>query len=203
MTARHAEDVRARRFRASRIIPIAAVMLAIIWVVWIKQVKPYFVPRNFGVVKEGAIYRSGKNTPRMLRHLCADLDIRTIVNLGRSSAECGLAAELGVNYYEFDLPGDGTGDAEKWVEVLSLIADPDRQPVLVHCDSGAQRTTTAVMLYRVIVQGQTITDSYPESFEFKHEADEWLLLAYIADNLDRIRDGYARLTAGEAPGGHD
>jgi protein tyrosine/serine phosphatase len=196
MTARH--TARAGPVRVIRLIMIAAGMLAIAWVVWVKQVKPYFVPRNFGVVREGAIYRSGQNTPRMLRHLCNDLGIRTIVDLEGSEAERGLAAELGVDYHEFDLPGDGTGDVEKWVEVLSLIADPDRQPVLVHCNAGAQRTTTAVMLYRVIVEGRTITDSYPESFEYKHAADEWRLLAYLADHLDEIRDEYVRSPAGEA-----
>jgi len=33
----------------------------------------------------------------------------------------------------------------------------------------------------------SVTEAYPESFDYKHEPDEWELLAYLADNLPSIR----------------
>jgi len=60
---------------------------------------------------------------------------------------CNVAAKPGIECVEFLLPSDGTGDPEKYVRALQLMTDPQRQPVLVHCGAGAQRTSTAVILY--------------------------------------------------------
>ncbi len=169
---------------------------------WYKWIRPEFYARNFGDVEPGAIYRSGQNSPRVLRELCEEHGIRTIIDLGgargpndATEAERRLAAELGIERYEFLFPADGTGNPNKYVQVLSLMADPDKQPVLVHCAAGAQRTSTAVILYRTVVEGMSVTQAYPESFDFKHEPDEWILLAHIADNLPHIREAFRRQSA--------
>ena len=41
------------------------------------------------------------------------------------------------------------------VRFLQIVTDPRRQPVLVHCQHGADRTGTMCALYRVAVQGWT------------------------------------------------
>ena len=189
------------RINVVAIITLFAIIAAILWHQWIK---PEFLPRNFGVVQQGAIYRSAQPSPRVLRQLCAEYHIKTILDLGgaagfdrKTQAQRDVAAELGIERFEFLLPSDGTGDPEKYVRVLQLISDPKRQPVLVHCGAGAQRTSTAVILYRTLIQGMSVAEAYPESFDYKHEPDEWELLAYLADNLPRIRELYwaSRTTA--------
>jgi hypothetical protein len=165
-------------------------------VLWHKVIRRQLFPRNFGVVVDGAIYRSGQNSPRVLRDMCDDLGIRTIIDLGGMSdasetrAERAIAADLGVRRYEFGLSGDGTGDPDKWAAVERLLADERNHPVLVHCAAGAQRTSTAVLLYRHLVEGAPITEAYPETFEYKHKPDEWILLAFLTDHLDEIKRSF-------------
>jgi len=182
------------RISVVAIITLFAIIGALLWHQWIK---PEFLPRNFGVVQDGAIYRSAQHSPRVLRQLCTEYHIKTILDLGgaagfdsKTQAQRDVAAELGIERVEFLLPSDGTGDPEKYVRALQLMRDPQRQPVLVHCGAGAQRTSTAVILYRTVIQGMSVTEAYPESFSYKHKPDEWELLAYIADNLPKIRELY-------------
>jgi len=162
-------------------------------VIWIKCVKYEILPRNLGVVKEGTIYRSGQHSGRVLRQLCAELHLRTIIDLGgrewenpRTQAEQRIAQEMGVTRYAFGLPGDGTGDPDKWAAVVQVMADPANHPVLVHCATGAQRTTTATLLYQHIVDGKAIREVYPDCFNYKHKPDEWEIVAYLADHVGQI-----------------
>lgn len=166
-------------------------------ILWHKVIRDYVVPRNFGVVEDGAIYRSGRLTTNTLRKLHDEYDIHTVVDLGAfepgSDAEHdeqSLSEQLGMTRFRFSLIGDGTGDPNKYIETVRIMADPSRQPILVHCSAGAQRTSTAVILYRHLVEGIPIHEAYPESFDFKHEPENYHLLAYLADNIEAIRASY-------------
>lgn len=186
---------------------LSAVLVLAGAVAWHKHGRYWFFPRNFGVVVEGRIYRSGQNSERVLRRLARELGLRTIVDLGGTGdkpatrAERALAEELGIRRYEFGLPGDGTGDPDRWAAVERILADESAQPLLVHCAAGAQRTGTAVLLYRNLIEGRPIAEVYPETFEHGHEPDEWELLAFLADHLDEIRAAYETNVprAAEAP----
>lgn len=133
-------------------------------------------PRNFGVVEEGKLYRSGRQTPAMFERLVREHRIKTIVDMGafaEGSREEEFAARtakaLGVDRLVFRLEGDGTGDPNSYVRALRVIADPARQPVLIHCAAGAQRTSGCIMLYRNITQGQPLDKVYEEAFDFEHD----------------------------------
>jgi protein tyrosine/serine phosphatase len=165
-------------------------------VVWHKYARHLFFPRNFGVVVDGRIYRSGQNSSGVLRRLAKDLKLRTIIDLGGTSGKPAARAEravteaLGIRRYEFGFPGDGTGDPDKWAAVERILADETAHPVLVHCAAGAQRTGTAVLLYRNLIEGWPIAEAYPEAFEYGHDPDQWALLAFLTDHLDEIRAAY-------------
>ena len=166
--------------------------------IWHKNIRHELFPRNFRVVVEGRIYRSGQLTERMLRGVCREYSIRSIIDLSvqdqarpETIMERRVSGEIGVTRHEFSLAGDGSGDPQHYVAVLGLMADAENHPILVHCAAGAQRTSAAVILYRHIVEGRSLREAYPESFEFGHKPDEWELLAYLAENLDRIRASMA------------
>jgi len=182
-----------------RVLAVLAVVLLCIGagVAWHKELRHHVFPRNFGVVTPNAIYRSGRLTPNMLHALRDDYGVRTLIDLGDITAGDEtdlegerLADELGMDRFRFNFSGDGTGDPNHYVTVLHLMTDPARQPVLVHCSAGAQRTSGAVILYRAIVEGVPVEVAYPESFEFKHDPDDYELLAYLADHLELIRVSY-------------
>ncbi|MBL0927545.1 MAG: tyrosine-protein phosphatase [Phycisphaerales bacterium] len=162
---------------------------------WDAFVKDRIIPRNFGVVEAGQIYRSGRLTPETMEKVVRQNGIRTVVDLGawkegspedeaaRAAAERNGAVRVRLPRLE----GDGTGDPNSYVLALRMMADPSKRPVLVQCAAGAQRTGACVILYRHVVEGRPIAEVYPESFEHRHDpGDNWKMLAYLADWAEPI-----------------
>jgi protein tyrosine/serine phosphatase len=204
----------------SQWIGVAVAALLVAWAtvaIYRNQVRYNLWPRNFGIVEEGKIYRAGEQNPGMLRHLVERYKIKTIVDLGaydsnpRGERQEVLAAKaLNVERFEFPLKGDGTGDPNNYVKALHVITDSTKQPVLVHCSTGAQRTGGCIVLYRVATQGKTVEQVYAETLQYKHDpADNPNLRPYLdkwAAEISRsFRSGqtipYApeRIDAGASP----
>lgn len=159
-------------------------------------------PRNFGTVVEGKIYRSGRQSPAQLKKLVEQHAIRTIVDLGSCAPgspeedRAALTAKaLGVDRKVFILWGDGTGDPNRYVQALRIIADPSRQPVLVHCATGAQRTSACTIFYRNIFEGKPVDASYEEAKLFKHSPTRNpKLKPYVDRWAEPIKKAYATST---------
>lgn len=157
-----------------------------------------FNPKNFGVVEEGRIYRSGELTPSSLSRIVEQYHIRTIVDLGaypegsgEEQREQRTAKALGLTRYVLRLEGDATGNPNHYVHALKIINDPARQPVLVHCSAGTQRTGCLVMLQRHIVEGKPYSDVFHEATEHRHDpGDNPHLLLMLADWTDKIAESY-------------
>lgn len=117
---------------------------------------------HFDVVKPGLLYRSGRLTPDQLKAAVARYQIRTVVSFlvpgPEVDAEAEWVRELGVDFLNLPMPGDGFGRADQFREVLEAVDDPDRRPVLVHCARGTCRTGAAVALYRYERDGWTVED---------------------------------------------
>jgi protein tyrosine phosphatase (PTP) superfamily phosphohydrolase (DUF442 family) len=177
-----------------RTVLLVALAIAALAVLWHKEVRDHLIPRNFGVVEAGALYRSGRLTPRATRLAVERHGIKTIVDLGaydkhpdREEQARRTAEALGVTRYVFPLVGDGTGNPNAYVAALRVITDPANQPVLVHCSAGSERTSGCVMLYEKAVHGRAFADTYPQMTRHKHDPSENpLLMSYIADHADDI-----------------
>jgi protein tyrosine/serine phosphatase len=142
-------------------------------------------PKNFGIVAEGKLYRSGWLTPAATHRVVRKHGIRTIVDLGgfdkrpEDNRAAALTAQaLGVERFEFRLQGDGTGDPNIYVEALRIITDPSKHPVLVHCSAGSERTGACIMLYRELVEGReregpsANPDVMRDTRRFGHDPDD-------------------------------
>lgn len=169
---------RARSPHLRRIITITLIVLACVGlgVLWQKVLKDHFVIRNFGVVEEGKIYRSGRLTEGTLEKVHDGYHIKTIVDFGayppgspQEKTEAEFAQRNGIKRVVLSLYGDGTGNPNAYVEALKLMTDPASQPVLVHCSAGAQRTGVAVMLYRNLYQNVPMETAYTEAQDFRHD----------------------------------
>ena len=112
--------------------------------------------------KRGILYRSGQLTASQLTEATRRYGIRTVVNLQMPgeelAAERELTRELGVDFVNLPMPGDGFGEEWQFREILKIIDDPERRPVLVHCARGTCRTGAAVAMYRFERDGWTIDD---------------------------------------------
>lgn len=155
---------------------VLAILLALAaFGVWNSVLRPNLFPKNFGTVEPGKVFRSGWLTPHATRLVHERHHIKTIVDLGgfdkRPTDERTAqrtAQALGIERFAFRLEGDGTGNPNIYAAALRLINDPARQPVLIHCSAGAERTGGCVVLQRVIEEGQTLDQAYPETLQFGH-----------------------------------
>ncbi|MEO0512249.1 MAG: tyrosine-protein phosphatase [Planctomycetota bacterium] len=179
---------------------MVAALLAVgaaVWV-WDAFVKYQWSPKNFGVIVSGEIYRSGELLPGTTRMVAEAREIRTIVDLGAhepGSIEEGVAQRtadaLGIDRIVFDLQGDATGDPNAYLRTLRIMTDPERQPVLVHCAAGSERTGAAVALYRQIVEGVALDDAYEETKAHKHRSRRNPRLRAVLERWsDPIREAF-------------
>lgn len=195
--------------RRLRWIVLVIAAVAGVWIAWHKEIRHHFLARNFGVVEEGVLYRSGRLTPSATERLRTRYGIRTIIDLGAYDRDPHghelaerTAAALGITRYEFWLVGDGTGNPNCYVAALRVLSDPANHPVLVHCASGAQRTSGLAMLYQKAFHGRPFEETYPAMRAFKHDPENNpQLMSYLADHgeeiLRALRSG--GLVAGHRP----
>jgi protein tyrosine phosphatase (PTP) superfamily phosphohydrolase (DUF442 family) len=194
----------------SQVLVIAAIALTVVVaVLWSTTLRYRVFPKNFGVVEEDVLYRSGYLTPPMLRRVIREHGIRTVVDLGgsdkhpqRNAAERAVADDLGIARIEVRLSGDGTGDPDLYATALRVMADPANQPVLVHCAAGSQRTTVAVALFEHLVLDRPVVNSLRESIErHRHDPeDNPIAVSYLVENIDLIRTMYEGTRPDEATG---
>jgi tyrosine-protein phosphatase SIW14 len=120
--------------------------------------------RNFHVVEEGVLYRSGQLTPSAFDQVVKERNIRTVVSLRTTrvegklppdSWEEGYCASHGLKHVRI-VPrvwgSDEKGEipAEQAVqEFLSVMDKRENYPVLVHCFAGIHRTGTMCAIFRM------------------------------------------------------
>ncbi|MFM9995916.1 MAG: tyrosine-protein phosphatase [Phycisphaerales bacterium] len=173
------------------------------------HVRDNIFPKNFGVVDEGKVYRAGGLTPAAFRAVAAEHGIKTFVDLGAwpaGSAEDRRAQRtaeaLGVKRFRLELVGDGTGNPNHYVNTLRIMTDPARQPVLVHCGAGSERTGIAVILYRNLTLDTPIDEAYKETQRYKHRPTrnpklKEVLARFAEPILAAYRDGSSIVIPGE------
>jgi protein-tyrosine phosphatase len=168
-----------KRPRRGRIILGAAALALVITftIVWYTGLRNRFLPMNFGVVEPGKIYRSGQISPSVLRRTLADNRIGLIVNLSSpyednpdARAEPLIASEMGVPRISLPLNGQGVGDPSYYPKAIAAIVNANREgkAVLVHCQSGAQRTGGVIATYRILVEGKSKEEAFAEAKRYGH-----------------------------------
>jgi len=133
---------------------------------WFGFIRYRVIPKNFGVVDSGHIYRSGQISAPLIKKILTKYNIRVIINLTSMDpnkpdkltcdklAEEKAAAELNIKVLRFPMSGNGTGDINDYAAAVTAIANAEKQnlPVLVHCIAGAARTGGIIAIYRLLVQ---------------------------------------------------
>ena len=144
------------------------------------------------------VYRSGIPTQAEGYAQLKQMGMKTVVSLlqpyetaGKPS-EAAAFAGMGIGYA--DIPVDWTDwpPFQQIDEALTIMTDPSKQPVLIHCTCGNDRTGIFSASYRVVVQGWT-----PEQAAAEAKADYWKFPAM--GDLAQFLSSYARYRAGTVP----
>jgi tyrosine-protein phosphatase SIW14 len=116
----------------------------------------HFIPKRFAVVEAGKVYRGGEQEAGPYARIIQERGIRTVVTLLDEEAEDRLerveremVAELELKRLRFPMPGDGRGEFDVLEGAAAAIADPQNQPVFLHCAAGVHRTGATVAVYRM------------------------------------------------------
>ncbi len=125
---------------------------------WAKPVELKGVP-NLHKVSD-TLYRSAQPTAEGMKNLKA-MGIKTVVNLRSFHSDRDELGETGLAYEHITMKTWHPEEKEA-VRFLQIVTDPKRQPVLVHCQHGADRTGTMCALYRIAVQKWSRDDATEE-----------------------------------------
>lgn len=124
---------------------------------------------NFGRVDDN-YFRGAQPEDRDYDDLAA-IGVKTVIDLTRDGqkGERMMVERAGMTFYRIPLttserPPDG---AVK--QFLSLVNDPARQPVYVHCQGGQHRTGVMTAVYRMTKYGWTENKAYDEMKQYKFE----------------------------------
>lgn len=170
----------------------------VIW--WYAGLRNRFFPDNFGVVEPGRIFRSAQIHPRILRQTLAENHIAVILDLAHETtpeaqAEQTIAADMGIEQHHWTLSGNGTGNPAIYTEALEQIIRCTREgkPVLVHCQSGSQRTSGVIAAYRILVEHWSKDDAFAEAKRFHHRpSSNPLLFPYVEEHLSQWKSELER-----------
>jgi protein tyrosine/serine phosphatase len=166
------------------------------WALWMNVFRDWFRPHDWGVVEPGRIYRSGQLSRHLLRRTLRQHNIGLIVSLSGDlpptadvRAEKAAAAEMGIRRLGWNIRGTGVGNAREYAEALAEIDRARRQgtPVLVHCQTGSERTGAAVAYWRVLVQHRSGADAYAEMRYYHHSPKENpKLVPYLNEHMGEM-----------------
>ncbi len=125
---------------------------------------------NFHVVEPGRLYRAGLGSKSALERILYKYPVHTIITL-----TCDVSPRL----HELEQFMDGRKDithikmpravtvvptVEDTCRVLSIFADSNNWPVLIHCEHGKDRTGCFVIMHRVIDDGWPFEKALHEAY---------------------------------------
>ncbi len=134
------------------------------------------------------LYRGAQPSKEGMKQLKI-LGIKTVINLRAFHSDSDELKDVNLStehiYFKTWHP-----ETEDVVRFLKIVTDPNKMPVFVHCQHGADRTGTMCAIYRIAVQGWTKDEAIEEmtngGFGFHEIWDN--LIEYIHElDIEMIR----------------
>jgi protein tyrosine/serine phosphatase len=200
----------AKRWALPLVLIIAGICGMIGW--WYGGLRNRFEPVNFGVVEPGKLYRSGQISEHVIGRTLQSNHIGLVLSLSGDEsadleAEKKATADYGVNrVYLGGLAGDGIGDPRVYPRALAEIikANQNGKAVLVHCQSGAQRTGGVIAAYRILVEGKDPEQAFAEMRRYGHDPrHNPALVPFIRQHLSQWKEQLAQLEAAASTAAHN
>jgi tyrosine-protein phosphatase SIW14 len=132
---------------------------------------------NFHEVNEH-VYRGAQPNKEGFAAL-AKLGVKTVLDLRGEKSERGVVEGAGMHYVRLAWSGYKAPTGEQVSAVLSLMNDNSAWPVFLHCRRGADRTGTAIALYRITHDHWTNQQALEEAKSFGMSSSEVLMQRFI------------------------
>ena len=120
---------------------------------------------NLGVVAEGKVYRSAQPDYQGVKRLFGRdgsvLDLEDNSD-GEAAAREIWMKNFGLKYFKLRVNVLSNMTVEDFDLIVETLKNPANQPILVHCQSGADRTGVACAAYRMAVDGWTLAEAWEE-----------------------------------------
>jgi protein tyrosine phosphatase (PTP) superfamily phosphohydrolase (DUF442 family) len=128
---------------------------------WAQPIRMEGVP-NLHKVSDN-LYRSAQPTAEGMRNL-KKMGVKTIVNLRSFHTDWDEIGNTGLAYEHIYMKA-WHPEEEDIVRFLKIVTRPEKSPVLVHCQHGADRTGAMCVVYRIAIQGWTQEEAVKEMIE--------------------------------------
>lgn len=153
---------------------------------WAKRVKKDSLKNMYKVTDN--FYRSAQPSATDMSEL-KKMGIKTIINLRRHHTD---KDELsGIEIESIHIPINTWHMKDKYViEFLKIATNSTKQPILLHCKHGSDRTGTMCAMYRIVVQNWSKDDAIKEMKEggFGYHKMWKNLIKYIKNvDIDKIK----------------
>jgi tyrosine-protein phosphatase SIW14 len=101
----------------------------------------------------------------------AAIGVKTVIDLTRDGKrnEKAMVERAGMTFFRIPLTTSERPADPAVKQFLSIVNDPARQPVYVHCQGGQHRTGVMTAVYRMTKYGWTEDKAYDEMKEYKFE----------------------------------
>lgn len=180
-----------RRNKALRVVAASVLLAGAVFGGYIGYLQ---LSGNFHTVVDGQLYRSAQLSPAQLERRVRADGIKTIINLrGESTdatwynSEIATAQQLGVKHIDFKM-SSGTVLTPERADELVAIMKAAPKPILIHCQSGADRTGLVSVIYSQQIAG--INEDVAErqlSVRYGHVAIPHISSVYAMDvSWDRL-----------------
>lgn len=128
---------------------------------WAAPIEKPGLPNLHKVSK--TLYRGAQPTAQGFQELYK-MGIKTVVNLRSRHSDQDELEQIDLAYIEIPMYA-WHPENENVVKFLQVVTNPEKIPVFVHCQHGADRTGVIVASYRVIVQGWSKDEAISEMME--------------------------------------
>src|ERR1700754_414407 len=115
---------------------------------------------NFHGVEKGQLYRSAQLDKDQFEQVISRYGIKSILNLRGSGSgqrwyedELAVSHALNVRHYDYGIWASGITSSKQINEILTLIRAAPK-PLLIHCQSGADRSGLVSALYLAEIEGR-------------------------------------------------
>jgi protein tyrosine/serine phosphatase len=121
---------------------------------------PLTVFDNFCVIEEGRAYRSAQMDASSLRLVTKEYGIKTVINLRGDNTgkpwydnEKAVCAELDVAHVDVRMSASHLPPRETLLKLHDTLVSAE-EPILIHCQAGADRTGAVSALWRMVVNDE-------------------------------------------------